>query len=149
MKATPRERECAQRVARLMRSYDDLWQQARRATGSESDWEGFYEQMDTHASIIELHINRFGNRARFLQLVAEVLNGKTLRGAPHDDLLLKAREKVIERRVRLRRKTGRRGLDISDLCPPVEEVFNAYADLTTPNERRSDRHVRRRLKELK
>ena len=133
-----------------MRGYDKLWQQAWRATGSEKDWEPFYEQMDSLASVIELHINCFGNRARFLRLVTEVLNGKTLRGAPHDDVILRAVKIAIEKAKKRRRKNRKigRGLDVSDLCPPFSEIDNAYEDLTTPSERRDERQVRRRLKAL-
>jgi hypothetical protein len=154
MKATPHEQEQAQLVAQLMRSYDDLWHQAGGATGSEKDWEGFYQQMDSLAGGIELHINCFGNRARLLELVAAVLNGKTLRGAPHDDVIQKAAkmaiQKAIQERRRKNRKTGRTGLDISDLCPPFPEIDAAYVELTkaTPKKRKSDRQVRRRLKVL-
>ena len=158
MKATPHEQRPAQLVAQMMRNYDDLWQQAAGATGSESDWEGFYEKMGTHANIIELHINFMGNRARFLRLVAAVLDGKQLRGAPHDDVILQATKmatkKAIEKRHRRNRKTGRRGLDINDLCRPFSEIDAAYCKLTKkkPGEEKpkrvDDRQLRRRLEAL-
>jgi hypothetical protein len=149
MKATPHEQREAQFVAQLMRTYDDLWQRVARATGSESDWEDFCEQMKTRASIIELHVNFFGNRARFLRLVAEVLNGKTLRGAPHDDLVLQAIKKANKRR-RKTRKAGR-GMDVRDLLPrPFPEIDEAYVALTKtkPNDRLDERQLRRRVEAL-
>jgi hypothetical protein len=155
MKATPHEQRLAQLVAQMMRNYDDLWQRAEGATGSESDWERFREKMAEHASIIELHINFFGNRARFLRLVAWVLDGKTLRGAPHDEVVKKAANKAIKKAIEKRRrknhKTGRSGLDISDLCPPFPEIEGAYwtlAKAIPKGLRLTERQVRRRAEAL-
>jgi hypothetical protein len=155
MKATPQEQERAQLVAQLMRDYDDLLQQAAGATGSESDWERFHEQMGSLASAIELHVSFSGNRARCLELATEVLKGKKLRGAPHDDVIKKAAktaiQKAIQERRRTNRKKGRSGVRLSDLRPTFARIDAAYAELTKaiPKEQRlTERQVRRRAEAL-
>jgi hypothetical protein len=151
MKATPDEKETAQLVARMIQSQRDLVQRAAGATGAESDWEDFYEWISRGYSNIGFYICNLsgGNPARFLRLVAEILDGKKLRGAPHDDLVLQAIKKA-NKRSRKTRKAGR-GMDISDLLPrPFPEIDAAYLDLTkaTPNDRLDERQLRRRVEAL-
>jgi hypothetical protein len=142
MKATPDERILAQFVAFLIRGDCKLWQHARTV----SDWERY-----NRSSIIGFYICNLsgGNPARFLRLVAEVLSGKNLRGAPHDDLILQAIKKANKRH-RKTRKAGR-GMAISDLLPPpFPEIDAAYLDLTkaTTNDRLDERQLRRRVEAL-
>jgi hypothetical protein len=157
MKATPSEQTWARMVASMITKHGDLWQRAGRVKGGdESVWERFYEQQRNRENMIGFYICNFsgGNPARFLRLVAEILDGKTLHGAPHDDVILKATEIARERR--LKRSRERRlknkespSLDVEDLLPlPVAEVDPVYIELTKARFRLTDRQLRRRSEVL-
>ena len=72
-----------------------------------------------------------GNSADFSKgwkAIGLALAGK-VRFKKSDALILAAIKKAIAKRLEERRKRGRRGLDVSDLVPTVEEIDNAIAIL--------------------
>jgi hypothetical protein len=151
MKATPGEHKFVKDMAREIdraRKYLDR-------AGDAAD-----ESAEQRRAIINFHnicvsIGRclaLSATPKRLRQLAEVLDGKKLRRAPHDDLLLIAYEKARRTGKRKGERNAGHGVIPIDIPPglslPFFSEFDAvYVDLTraTPDERLSERQVRRRL----
>jgi hypothetical protein len=145
MKATTSEIAFAKDMVRWWKRALDELDRGGKAADNSAEQCRVFEQFDAYCSWIGRHLILCGPKV--LRLVAKVLDGKKLRGAPHDDLLMKAYEKALRTGRRKRERQMRIRPIMPDGLPFFSEVDGVLAKLMKPP-RLTERHVRRRLKKL-